>query len=101
MSRDYDPSVSEHLYRSRIVYLSGDITTSLADHGISHLLVLDNLARPAALNTYISTSGGPVTGNAREWCVRPVNGSWIGMPLERASSSSSAAESNDARTELR
>lgn len=60
MSHDYDRSVNEHLYRNRIIYMSGDIATGTADYVVSRLLVLDSLDPTAEIKLYISSFGGSV-----------------------------------------
>jgi ATP-dependent Clp protease protease subunit len=60
MSADYDKSAQEHLYENRIIYLSGDIATTSAEHVVSRLLVLDSLDHRAEIKLYISSFGGSV-----------------------------------------
>lgn len=60
MSVEYARPVSEHLMHSRIVYLSGDITTASADYVVSRLLVLDSIDSTEEIKLYISSFGGSV-----------------------------------------
>jgi ATP-dependent Clp protease protease subunit len=60
VSADYEKSAQEHLYENRIIYLSGDIATTTAEHVVSRLLVLDSLDHGAEIKLYISSFGGSV-----------------------------------------
>ena len=60
MLNDDRLSITEHLHENRIVYLSGEITTAVADWVISRLLVLDSLDRDAEIRMYITSPGGSV-----------------------------------------
>lgn len=58
MSEDYDKSIDNHLFRNRIVYLSGEITVGLADYVVGRLLVLDSIDPRAEIKLYITSHGG-------------------------------------------
>ncbi len=58
MPEDYDRSIDSHIFRNRIVYLSGEITVGLADYVVSRLLVLDSIDPRAEIKLYITSHGG-------------------------------------------
>jgi ATP-dependent Clp protease protease subunit len=58
MPEDYDRSVDSHLFRNRIIYLSGEITVGVADYVVSRLLVLDSIDPRAEIKLYITSHGG-------------------------------------------
>jgi ATP-dependent Clp protease protease subunit len=51
---------AEHLLRNRIIILSGDITTRVAEWVITRLLVLDNIDPEAEIALYLMSAGGSV-----------------------------------------
>ncbi|MHA1386716.1 MAG: ATP-dependent Clp protease proteolytic subunit, partial [Candidatus Helarchaeota archaeon] len=53
-------SPSLYLLENRIIFLSGDIDTSCADHVISNFLVLNSLDKESDIRLYISSYGGSV-----------------------------------------
>ena len=53
-------SPDSYLLENRIVYLSGDVNTSSADHVITNLLVLDSIDKKKDISLYISSYGGSV-----------------------------------------
>ena len=60
MSNDYETGVGQRLFENRIVYLSGDVTTALADFVVSRILTLDSIDHHAEIKLYISSFGGGV-----------------------------------------
>jgi ATP-dependent Clp protease protease subunit len=60
MTSSHDNPFDVSLYESRIIYLSGDITTATARWVVAHLLVLDAIDHEAEIKLYISSYGGSV-----------------------------------------
>jgi ATP-dependent Clp protease protease subunit len=60
MADDYEKSLPQLLRESRIVYLSGEITTPSAESVVTQLFALDALDHTAEIKLYISSYGGSV-----------------------------------------
>lgn len=60
MAGDPSKPIQQHLVENRVIHLSGDITTGLADFAVSWLLALDSLDPRAEIKIYISSFGGSV-----------------------------------------
>jgi ATP-dependent Clp protease protease subunit len=60
MTQHYDKSPHRHLYENRILYLSGDITTTSADQVVAGLVALDAIDHEAEIKLYLSSFGGSV-----------------------------------------
>lgn len=57
---EYDNGPTQQLYASRVVYLSGDVTTDLAAYVVGRLVALDSIDPDAEIRLYISSFGGSV-----------------------------------------
>jgi ATP-dependent Clp protease protease subunit len=53
-------SLAQYLLENRIIFLSGDIDTKVAEHVITSMLVLDSLDKRTDIKLYISSYGGSV-----------------------------------------
>lgn len=60
MAVDTSKSIQQHLVDNRMIHLSGDITTGLADFAVGWLLTLDSLDAKSEIKIYISSFGGSV-----------------------------------------
>ena len=64
----------QHLLENRIIYLSGEVDTSSANHVITNLLVLNSLDKESDIRLYISSQGGSVyAGLAIYDCIQMID----------------------------
>ncbi len=88
----------QHLLENRIIYLSGEIDNSSADHVITNLLVLNSLDKKSDIRLYISSGGGSVyAGLAIYDCIQmieaPISTFCIGPAFSMAAWILAAGES--------